>query len=95
MATLASAHPPAVTQIAQGAGMSLLLTLLRTSDVTSNSTALGNASMCISELAKRRELLPLLRKQDAVAPLLGGIIYWLNALFSMSVGMPSNGSQPA
>lgn len=65
------------------------------SDFDSNSTALGNASLCIGELAKHCELLPVLRKQDAVAPLLGAISHGLKALLSMSKGMQSSGAVPA
>ena len=69
MAIISSAFPPAVLHIAKGVGVSLLLHVLRA--VSSSSTALGNASLCLGELAKHQELLPILRQQDAVAPLLG------------------------
>ena len=59
--------------IAKGNGVSLFLFLLRATG--SSSTALGNACLCIGELAKHRELLPILSSQDAVAPLLGMTIY--------------------
>ena len=69
MAIISSGSQPAVMHIAKGPGVSLLLHLLRA--ISSSSTALGNACLCIGELAKHRELLPALSSQDAVAPLLG------------------------
>ena len=72
MAIISSASQPAVMHIANGTGVSLLLHLLRAA--SSSSTALGNASLCIGELAKSRELLPILSSHDAVAPLLGMMI---------------------
>ena len=72
MAIISSASQPAVMHIANGPGVSLLLHLL--SMASSSSPALGNASLCIGELAKSRELLPILSSQDAVAPLLGMMI---------------------
>ncbi|KAL3156955.1 hypothetical protein ABBQ38_001214 [Trebouxia sp. C0009 RCD-2024] len=68
MAVLSAAFPPAVLHIGTGVGMSLLLQLLR--EGCSISTALGNASLCIGDLAKQPELLPILSRHDAVAPLL-------------------------
>lgn len=78
MAVLTAAFPPAVMHIGTGVGVSLLLQLLR--DGCSISTALGNASLCIGDLAKQPELLPILSRHDAVAPLLGMLTYrwvWL------------------
>ena len=72
MAIISLASQPAVMHIAEGTGVSLLLFLLRAAN--SSSTALGNACLCIGELAKHRELLPVLCSQDAVAPLLGMVI---------------------
>ena len=74
MAIVAAAQLPAVMHIAQGAGLGLLLTILRTGVTSHSSTAVGNAALCIGELARHRKLLPLLRQQDAVAPLLGTIM---------------------
>lgn len=73
MAVLTAAFPPAVMHIGTGVGMSLLLQLLR--EGCSISTALGNASLCIGDLAKQPELLPILSRHDAVAPLLGMLTY--------------------
>lgn len=72
MAIVSSSSQPAVLHIAKGTGVSLLLHLLAAP--RSSSTALGNASLCLGELAKHQELLPILSRQDAVAPLLGMIL---------------------
>lgn len=69
MAIITSAFPPAVMHIGAGVGVCLMLQLLRADG--SSSTALGNASLCIGELAKQPQLLPILSRHDAVAPLLG------------------------
>lgn len=73
MAIISSASQPAVMHIANGTGVSLLLRLLRAAS-SSSSAALGNACLCIGELARHRELLLVLSSQDAVAPLLGMLI---------------------
>lgn len=77
---MSSASQPAVLHIAKGSGVSLLLHLLAAP--SSSSTALGNASLCIGELAKHQELLPILSRQDAVASLLGTILPFFALLVS-------------
>ena len=87
MAIISSASQPAVMHIAKGNGVSLLLYLLRAA--SSSSTALGNACLCIGELARHRELLPVLSTQDAVAPLLGMLIVMQPDLPLLSQGVCS------
>lgn len=79
LATLTASHSPARTYIANGPGLSLLLQLLRAQ--ACSSTALGNISLCIGDVAREADLLPALRELDAVAPLLGGtpVCFWAGA----------------
>ena len=69
LATLSASYRPTRMHLAQGQGLSLLLQLLR-AQACSNA-ALGNISLCVGDLAREPELLPVLQQSDAVAPLLG------------------------
>ncbi|DBA95261.1 TPA: hypothetical protein ACH3X3_013155 [Trebouxia sp. C0006] len=69
LATLSASYRPARMHLAQGQGLSLLLQLLR-AQACSNA-ALGNISLCVGDLAREPQLLPVLQQEDAVAPLLG------------------------
>ncbi|KAL0026310.1 hypothetical protein WJX77_010157 [Trebouxia sp. C0004] len=68
LATLSASYRPARMHLAQGHGLSLLLQLLRLQ--ACSSAALGNISLCIGDLAREPQLLPVLQQEDAVAPLL-------------------------
>jgi hypothetical protein len=69
LATLSASYRPARMHLAQGHGLSLLLQLLRVQ--ACSNAALGNISLCIGDLAREPQLLPVLQQEDAVAPLLG------------------------
>lgn len=86
LATLSASYRPARMHLAQGQGLSLLLQLLR-AQACSNA-ALGNISLCVGDLAREPQLLPVLQQQDAVAPLLGEHLDAPPAL----AHPPSNGS---
>lgn len=69
LATLSACYRPARMHLAEEQSLSLLLQLLR-AQACSNA-ALGNISLCVGDLAREPQLLPVLQQQDAVVPLLG------------------------
>ncbi len=86
LATLSASYRPVRMHLAQGHGLSLLLQLLRVQ--ACSNAALGNISLCVGDLAREPQLLPVLQQEDAVAPLLGEHLHAPGALASP----PSDGT---